>query len=361
MSARSTKRQSGFSLMEMTIAIGLGTLVLGAAVQLYVQGVSATWTVSQRAEMQQDFRAAAGMLTKDLSLAGAGLGDGASISLPSATVPVYGCDQTKCYLGTANAAAATYPKQGTVPYLYGLLPGLNQGPTINSQTTDSVTVVYTDSTFYLNCYTATITSKTIVTFSLPASLTCNLPSGVAAPQAVNDTVTGLTAGDVVWFSFSPPVVAEVTSVSGSAVTFAAADALLMNQTPGTGLVTAALNATGTGTRLLVITYYIDNIVSPPRLMRQVNGHSPMPVAENVVYMKFSYDLYDSGAGIVRTGQTDGGVSYGLLPNQITKINILHMAMNSTMKGAKGGYQGLDLQTSVSARDLTYNNNYPLGP
>ena len=48
--------------------------MLGAAVQIYIQGVGATWTVTQRAEMQQDFRAASNMLTKDLSLAGAGLG-----------------------------------------------------------------------------------------------------------------------------------------------------------------------------------------------------------------------------------------------------------------------------------------------
>jgi len=58
MSDRSTKRESGFSLLEMTVAMALGTLVLGAAVQLYSQGVAATWTVTQRAEMQQDFRAA---------------------------------------------------------------------------------------------------------------------------------------------------------------------------------------------------------------------------------------------------------------------------------------------------------------
>jgi prepilin-type N-terminal cleavage/methylation domain-containing protein len=58
MSDRSTKRESGFSLLEMTVSMALGTIVLGAAVQIYIQGVSATWTVSQRAEMQQDFRAA---------------------------------------------------------------------------------------------------------------------------------------------------------------------------------------------------------------------------------------------------------------------------------------------------------------
>jgi prepilin-type N-terminal cleavage/methylation domain-containing protein len=369
MSDLAIKRQSGFSLLEMTVAIGLGTIVLAAAVQMYVQGVSATWTVSQRAELQQDFRAASDMLTRDLSLAGAGLGDGAAIALQSTSTPVYGCDQAKCYLGTANTTAVNYPKQGAVPYLYGLLPGLNQGPTLLAAqgATDVVTVVYTDSSFYLNCYTAKITAKTIVTFSLPSPLTCVLPSGVTTPQNVNDTVAGLTVGDLVWFSFSPPVVAEVTSISSNVVTFANSDALKMNQTPSasTGLDTVPLNSTGTGTRIFVITYYIDNSVSPPRLMRQVSGHSPMPVAENVVYLKFSYDLYDSNAGVARTNQTDGGVSYGLLPNQITKINVLHMAMNSTLKGAQfgqgNGYQGLDLQTSVSARDLTYNNNYPIGP
>ncbi len=37
-------------------------------------------------------------------------------------------------------------------------------------------------------------------------------------------------------------------------------------------------------------------------------------------------------------------------------------MNSTQKGSQFGlgfgYQGINLQTSVCARNLTYNNNYP---
>jgi prepilin-type N-terminal cleavage/methylation domain-containing protein len=363
MSDRSTRRASGFSLLEMVIAMALGTIVLGAAVQLYSQGVAATWTVSQRAEMQQDFRAASNMLTRDLSMAGAGLGNDVVIALPATITPVYGCDQTKCYLGAANGAAATYPKPGATPYLYGLIPGMNAGPTINSLQNDAVTVVYTDSTFYLNCYDAKVTAKTVVTFTMDVALPgCVLPSGMSTPQNVNDQVVGLTVGDLVWFTLNgTPVLAEVTGISSNVVTFAASDALNMNQTTATGLVNVALNATGTGMRILVITYYIDNSVSPSRLMRQISGHSPMPVAENVVYMKFSYDLYDAAGGTVRTDQADGGASYGLAPSQITKINIKHMSMNSSMKGAKGGYQGLDLQTSVSARDLTYSNGYPLAP
>jgi prepilin-type N-terminal cleavage/methylation domain-containing protein len=380
MSDRSIKRQSGFSLLEMVIAMALGTVVLGAAVQLYSQGVAATWTVSQRAEMQQDFRAASDMLTRDLSLAGAGLGNNVQIGLPTtSTTPVYGCDQSlKCYI---NGSAAAYPKQGTAPYLYGLIPGWKYGPTLNAAqgATDVVTVVYTDAAFYLNCYAVSVTSSTVAKFTLNSPLppNCVLPSGVTAPQNVNDAVAGLTPGDLVWFTLTPGagctgctpsvVVAEVTGCTSTSpttynVSFAIADVLKMNQTTATSRSLANVVAdVGTATRILVITYYIDNSFAPPRLMRQVSGHAPMPVAENVVYLKFSYDLYNSNTGLVEPNQFDGGVSLGLTPNQITKINILHMSMNSTLKGAKGGYQGMDLQTSVSARDLTYSNSYPLGP
>jgi Tfp pilus assembly protein PilW len=385
MGDRSRKRAGGgFSLLEMTIAMALGTVVLGAAVQLYSQGVAATWTVSQRAELQQDFRAAANMMTKDLSLAGVGLGQGVAIQLPtSSTIPVYGCVQTggtPCYLGATNATGASYPKQGATPYLYGLLPGYNAGPTINSLQTDTVTVVYTDSGFYLDCYTAAVASATSVTFTAivptpPAtsSTNCTAPTGNAGAQAVNDSVTGLTSGDLVLFNFgTSQVVAEVNgSVTATSATFSSGDALHMNQAAADpkSLASIATGTSGYATRILVITYYIDNTVSPPRLMRQVSGHAPTPIVDGVTYLKFTYDLFNDATTLPAVAcsnpgaTTDGcaGASTGLLPNQITKINIAHMSMNSTLKGAKGGFQGLDLETSVSARDLTYTNNYPIAP
>ncbi|MGA9804482.1 MAG: prepilin-type N-terminal cleavage/methylation domain-containing protein [Terriglobales bacterium] len=395
MSERATKRESGFSLLEMTIAVALGTLVLGAAVQLYTQAVGATWTVSQRAELQQDFRAASDMLTKDLSLAGAGLGNGAAIPLPSKITPEYGCDQTSaCYLGGSNTSPGTYPLQGATPTLYGLIPGYTLGPTLSSNpnATDVVTVVYSDTTFYLNCYQATVSALGQVTFG-PATAPVNgvvptfpptncLPSGVTTPQAVNDTMVGLTPGDLVLMTLNGiQVVGEVTAgtiTTGTnavgttyIVPFANSDVLNMNQT-GTGATAglngAALHATGANpVRLLVITYYIDKTVTPARLMRQISGHTPMPVADGIAYMKFSYDLYNDNTNLPAVNQPNPGsgdandsASNGLNPTDITKINILHMAMNSALHGASG-YQGLDLETSVSARDLTYSNKYPILP
>ncbi len=399
MSNHMTTRENGFTLMELMVSLALGAVLLSAAGQIYIKSVSATWTVAQRAEMQQDFRAASNMLTTDLSMAGAGLGAGAAIALPSGTTPKYGCDQTgNCYL---NGVAGTYPVQSGTPYLYGLIPGYNKGPILNATqgATDAITVVYTDANFYLNCYIPKVTAKGVVTFSPPTSPAtwategCLPNSSISAPQAVNDSAAGLTPGDLVLMTLGGnTVIAEVTgavttSVSSGVtkylVPFAnfsgtTVDPLKMNQTPtGGGLNAAALNATGSASaapcggtgpcRLLVITYYIDNTITPPRLMRQVSGHTPMPVVENVAYMKFSYDLFNSSTDTPAVNQPNPGsgdandtASNNLLPNQITKINILNMAMNSTSNSSmfgNSGYQRMDLQTSVSARNLTFQNNY----
>jgi prepilin-type N-terminal cleavage/methylation domain-containing protein len=382
MSRRLTIRTRGFSLLEMIIAMALGTIVLAASVDMFSKSVGATFLVSQRAEMQQDFRAASNMLTKDASLAGSGMGNNVQIALPSGNgtvVPVYGCDQTpKCYI---NGSAVAFPTQVvggvTIPYLYGLIPGWKFGPTLNGAAgpTDVLTVTNADTNFLLNCYSVSVTSTTVVRFTLPATLpaTCIVPAPLTAPQNIDDPVVGLTPGDLVLFSATvgvgagattSSIIGEVTNVAKVStgkydVTFAAGDPLKMNQpTAAAGSIGNIVGATGSGQRINLISYYIDNTTTPARLMRQISGHTPVPVAEGVAFMQFSYDLYNFNTGAILTDQSDGGASQGMTPNQITKINIKHMSIASTLHGVKG-YQGLDLQTSVSARDLTFQNDYPL--
>lgn len=382
---RSTHRNRGFSLLEMTIAMALGTVVLAAAVQMYSRSLGATWIVSQRAEMQQDFRAAANMLTKDISMAGSGMGNNVQIALPSGAgtqLPVYGCDQIpKCYI---NGSAVAFPTQTvsgvTVPYLYALIPGWKFGPTIYGAAgpTDTITVVNADTVFLLNCYDVSVTTSTLVRFTLNSDWSkrpggCTVLPPLTDAQAVNDAVTGLTPGDLVQFtvaissgsnSTTSTIIGEVTNVTKIAnnifdVSFAAGDPLHMNQpTAAAGSIKQIVGGTGTAMRINVISYYLDKTITPPRLMRQVSGHTPVPVAENVSFLQFTYDLYNFNTGAVLTEQADGGASQSLTPNQITKINIKHMSVASTMHGS-AGYQGLDLQTSVSARDLTFKNDYPL--
>lgn len=378
MGRQSKVRSLGFTLLEMLMSMALGVVVFGLAVDMYRRGVNATFIVSQRAEMQQDFRAASNMLTKDISLAGASMGQNVQIALPSGNgvqVPVYGCDQTpRCYINGGAVAFPTPVGGGGVPFLYGLIPGQGLGPTIAGPVaSDIISVANLDTNFLLNCYNATVINNITVQFVLrpindplnPRPAGCIVPANLPDAQAINDPVVGLTPGDLVELSLTSVVIGEVTNViaAGPAtynVVFATGDPMRMNQPAAAAgsLGTIAANTVGTANRINLITYFIDNSFQPPRLMRQVSGHTPIPVAENVSFLQFSYDLFNSDTGTFFTNQADGGVSQNLTPSQITKINIKHMSMASTVHGASG-YQGLDLTTSVSARDLTFKNDYVL--
>ena len=53
-----TKSQRGFSLLELMVASIIGLIVIMAMTQLFRMGMNATFTVAQRAETQQNLRAA---------------------------------------------------------------------------------------------------------------------------------------------------------------------------------------------------------------------------------------------------------------------------------------------------------------
>jgi prepilin-type N-terminal cleavage/methylation domain-containing protein len=384
----------GFSLIELLIALGVGVLVLGAAVQLFSKSVGATWLVSQRAELQEDARAASNLLTKDISLAGAGLpSGGVALASGTSTPPIYGCSyNATCYLGASGTASVKYPVQTAINYMYGVIPGCQAGITVNAAqgATDTITVVYADSTFLLSDYTVAFNnaSGTAVTFTLPS------PAPNPLDQAVDNTAVGLQAGDLVLFqdklgtgsgATTGYAIGEVTNPlptgTGPAyvVNFATADPLLFNQTSATSGDMKQISA-GTGavaTRIWVITYYLKILPDPlgvgagtPVLMRQVNGRTPVPVAENVVNLQFTYDTYDSSGNLLHA-TCDGGQSLGVSPNLIRTINILHLTfrsqmsggnlvvqkINTTTAGALAGYQGYDVQTSISARNLSFSQRY----
>jgi type II secretory pathway pseudopilin PulG len=388
---RAPKSNRGFTLLELLISAAVGMVMIAAAAKLYTFALQATMLTSQKAELQQDFRAASNLLQRDISMAGAGaLGQQgistSAVGLPvSATLPVYPCTGlTTC--NYIKGAPVAYPTTTAVPYLYSIIPGPSLGITVNAAQgpTDIITVVAADVSLALNCYTAGIDpTGTVVTFQLPLVQlsTCVLPPTITAPQALNAAVVGLQAGDLVLFGTAAvgAVTSAVTTCSptGSntacySVTFAATDPGHINQpsaasgslkqfvpTGATGQTTISVSAV----RILAVTYYLD--ISPsdgvtPRLMRIQNGRTPAPVAENVAYLKFTYDVINTG--VVQANQAT--LPAGITPNMITKVNIAHMSMRSqemVTGGYRGmtGYQGLDLQTSISARNLTSQQEYPI--
>lgn len=398
---------SGFSLAELLVAMVAGLIVTAGAAQLYSSGMDAAWVVQQRSEMQQDLRSAEDLMLQDVSLAGAGLTGvtGQNIPLPFSTgSPVYACSPGPvCPIGAIN-----YPCVGGAcsvanpPTLYPIIPGFQRGitPPGSATKSDVITVVYSDTSFALNCYSGTANpisfqngGNTLV-FTAPPNpppAGCVLPAGLNYPQALNNPVNGLQPGDLVMVgpSNGATVVGEVTNVSpanpgntpatpcagnpcvgGSTytVTFANNDTLNLNQAGAANdLTTIAGAAAGVPvTRILVITYYLANWTDAAGnvttiLYRQVSGHPAVPLADNIANMQFTYDTYDTDGNLLNaTG--DGGEAGGTSPNLIRKVNIAHLTIHSQLYGTGSGYkakgyQSFDVQTSISTRNMSYNKRY----
>jgi prepilin-type N-terminal cleavage/methylation domain-containing protein len=383
----------GFTLMELMVAMAVGLIVTGGAVTLFTQGMKASFVASEKSEMQQDFRAAVNLLQRDISMAGAGaLGQqglgGNAVGLPTggaAIRSIYPCTSisngdTCNYI---NGGAVAYPNSLTgAQSLYSIVPGTGLGIAVNGNVTDIITVFYADASLALNCYVPSInTAATVATFQLPTPLptTCILPTNVVTPQpltysstnAAGDSAAGLQVGDMILFGTN----ASVGVVSGLATTcapaagysacyqvpFAVGDPGNINQpTVATGsLLGLAPNVpllSDTAVRLIAVTYYlaIPPSTGLPTLMRLQSGRPPAPVAENVVDLKFTYDVTSNGI----TYSNQATMPVGTTPAQITQVNIAHLTMRSQLPGTTG-YQGFDLQTSVSARNLTFGQEYPI--
>jgi Tfp pilus assembly protein PilW len=356
---RMQKRNSehGFSLMELTVATALGLLVMTAMASLFKSGMNSVMLVTQRAENQQDMRAAVDLMVKDLSLAGAGLPSG-GIQLPlggGITDAKFGCDQS----GACHVVNNLYPGN----YMYGIIPGYLNGveagasipaapaPAVN----DSVTVIYCDYNFPLFEYSVALNATgTVATFT---------PS-VAYPSPPPITnAGGIQKGDLIMLTTSTgTAVGEATTVSSVGTTgtidFADLDPLNMNQsTAATNNIKSIVGGgAATAYLLFAVTYYINVPAagSTPRLMRQVNGLTPQPVADDIINLQVAYDTYNSTSSALDANQANP-IGVGESPNNIQKINLVIMGQSILNNGNKS--QNMYLATDVSARNMAFRNVY----
>jgi hypothetical protein len=372
---RMQKRNSerGFSLMELTVATALGLLVMTAMASLFKSGMNSVMLVTQRAENQQDMRAAVDLMVKDLSLAGAGLPSG-GVQLPQGagvTDAKFGCDQS----GACHVVNYTYPGN----YMYGIIPGYLNGveggasipaapaPAVN----DSVTVIYCDYNFPLFEYNVTFPlapDGTQINLTVNSSYTANPPP---LPTAAG----GIQKGDLILINGSngATAVGEVTNLNATSITFGNLDPLNMNFTGsapavtnniyavsgGTGYAFPLLNPAttqGTAYRLFAVTYYITVPAAgqTPRLMRQVNGLLPVPVADDIINLQVAYDTYNSTTAALDANQANP-IGVGESPNNIQKINLVVMGQSILNNGNKS--QNMYLATDVSARNMAFRNVY----
>ncbi len=362
MKRQNKNSQLGFTLMELMVAAAVGLIAMAAMASLFKSGMAATIMVEQRAEMQQNMRAGIDLMVKDISLAGAGLPVG--IQLPvGGTASKFGCDQTNtCYV-TNN----TYPSGN---FMYGIIPGYLTGveggaiiPAAPAAVNDSITVVYTDYNFPLNEYNLTFVAGTNGG-EVNATWNANYTT---APPAINSS-GGIQVGDLIIINGGGVTeVGEVTNVasagtangSSGTISFANGDPLNINQSGATSnnlkaVATAAGAGNCTGYRLYAVTYYlmVPGGLQTPRLMRQVNGLTPVPVADDIINMQLTYDTYNSSVSpAVLDANQVNPIGAGESPNNIQKVNLWLMGQSLNNWGNKA--QNIGLATSVSANNLTF--------
>jgi hypothetical protein len=377
----------------MMVAGSISIIVILAMLALFNAGVKTTFTITQRAETQQNMRAAVEMMTKDISLAGAGLPSGGLQLPPNASK--FACNQS----GTCYVPNDTYPSQnyqGT-NFMYGIIPGFANGvqnsaviTAAPAATNDSITSIYCDYNFPLANFVFTFPGNNgyQASVGLVSTPVAGDPTNILAPG-------GLNVGDLIFFLVATPgqgtksgnqgtssaqtaaVVAEITGLpNNTTINFAAGDALNFNQSGSNSLVatvkslTGNLGANGTSTgnsvtacRLEAITYFLQvppagGTVQSPRLMRQVNGLTAIPVADNIINLQFSYDVVSSTNGLMNANLSNL-IPAADSPAMIQKVNMWVMGQSILSSGNR--YQSMYLASSVSLRNMSFCNSYSSSP
>lgn len=368
-------RARGFSMVELMVAMAIGLVVVGAGTQLFQSAMSSTMLVTEQAEMQQNVRTSLNLIARDVSMAGSGLPPG-GLALPygaNATPSHFACDQTpSCYLGSVNYPSGTVGAATVSNYMYGVIPGPLDGMEVGSPaaipatniTPDAITSIYVDYSFPLNQYTIAFSNVngTGITATPPATPPVGFPA-IVSP-------TGIVVGDLILLTNSTgSAIGEVSAVAataggGGTITFNDADPLNINQsTAASGNVgyIATLNPSvvTVAYRVLAVTYFVQVPAvagQTPRLMRQVNGQTPVPVADNIIGLKVTYDLCNNAVAGTCAGVSDPIHNVpSFSPNQIYKINLQVMGQSVLTLGGKS--QSMALATSISARNLSFKNRY----
>src|SRR5207248_5869983 len=307
-----SRRNRGFSLIELLIAMVVTLIIMAGAMMMFKKSSDAIFIVAQKAEMQSNARVAVNSMVRDLSRAGSGGMTHGGIALPNTTAiyapPFAGAPFNNIVNINTNTLS-----QGV---LYMVTPDYQGGPTVNGTASDAITVSYVDPDLDL-------TQTPTTTISANGDSVTLDPVLYTTP--LNDPGTGVKVGDVFMLQNTRGTVAASVSgfvAGGTTIAFASGDPLGMNvpNTTGAAGSIASLGtpcAVGPGCptgrnypattlfRVFMVSYYIEQLdgngapldvaaggAVDYRLMRQVNGGAPVPVAEHVVGLRFSYDLSD---------------------------------------------------------------------
>lgn len=347
------KKQSGFSLIELLVAITILLIVLAATLAAFSDALRVNEAATLYADMDQNLRAGANMMIKDFLQAGQGI--------PTGGIPVPNGPGVLPLNRPIAPGALTFPAGITT------LPSVNTGdafgPMINGVATDIVSIIYEDSTLVIN--------------QLP--LQAINPNGsdmtVDAATPIAGVQNALQAGDLIMFSNAlGNALQTITRVNGTQTVFfdpndafqfnqrgAAAGSVLCLQNEGAGgNPSDCTDNTGgwpptTAARVWLISFYLDIDTDPnmPRLIRQVNFNPGRAVALVLENLQITYDLVDGVTNPINIATPVAPNS----PNQIRKVNLFLAARSAARYTRSQQFFRTTLATQVSLRSLSFVDRY----
>ena len=254
----------GVSLLELTIAMALTLAITGSVFAIVRAGWSASAGEPEAADMQQRLRVAAGTITRDLAMAGAG-----------------------SYLA-GHAAPLIYAFPPVLPFRQGAVSDDPAG----TFRADAVTLLYVPTTSAQTTLRADVAPGAL---TLPLVPQLNCPAGVS--------LCGFTAGMTLlvydetgnYGTFTAASVAESSAEIG--ITSRPTDSSTTTYKAGSKVVEAQLH-----------TYYvkIDAVTLFAQLMHyDGSANSAVPVVDHVVGLQFEYSGEPRPPGLTPSGATYG--------------------------------------------------------
>jgi prepilin-type N-terminal cleavage/methylation domain-containing protein len=390
MKVQRSSKSAGFSLIELMVAMAVTTVLLAAAVLAFRDASQSNQAVSQGSDMSENLRSGLNMIQLDLQQVGTGIPTG-GINIPY-TAP---CGTTARINRPMLNGVSTFPYPGatcesTIP---AVEPGNAMGPYITApdavagtpanpnSITDEITMLYADNTAGLDqvpinqpasagppavagCPNGSL-QLTGTTLTATFDINCvNISNASLGPMVT------INPGDLIMFSNNKGnTLLTVTSRASQTLTFAKGDPFDLNGRSEAGGTIQYLETSTTcggsaacfpvtlATRIWMITYYLDNVTSPPytRLIRQINFDPPTPVGETLENLQFTYNFVDG----VTNPANQPSVPTGNSESNIRSVNVYLGARSSEAvhQGGNTVYARSNLMTQVSLRSLAYVNRY----
>lgn len=347
--------ECGFSLSELMISTVVLLILTSASLGTFQSALRVNDSAAQLADANQNLRAGMNQMIRDIMQAGRVIGpEGITVPNGAGAVPIV-------RPGPPGSALTFTLSSGT--NLPDITTGNDLGPQVNGETTDMITVIGIDPFMPV---LITPTQGTIASDGSAVTLPAN--SSWLAGDPVNDTPP-IQVGDIVMFKYpNSNVIQTVTRKTATSIVFDAGDYFQLNQrTAAQGSITQQIPVPAPNPpltvslfRVVMITYYVDNVTTPgaSRLVRKINNLEPQALAGVVEDLQLTYDLVDGVVNPVRQPTlpyTANGQTY--TSNQIRTVNIHAGVRSENLTNPSGDYVRNHINTSVDVRSLASVDRY----